>query len=98
MFTRLRISTSPSKRILHLPSPHRCPRRTFFQSFVARKDEILDADEEDDALAEAILEGLDVPDDAKGQHTVSYEQWLAGPGLKYRDAAPRNWLDSNKVC
>src|SRR5882757_2442896 len=98
MFTRLRISASSSQRILHLPSPHRCARRTIFQSFVARKDEILDADEEDDALGEAILEGLDIPEDAEDHQAPSYEQWLAGPGLKYRDPAPRNWLSSESVC
>src|SRR6267154_3268845 len=98
MFARLRISTSSSQRTLHLPSPHRCPRRTFFQSFVARKDEFPEAHEEDDALGEAILEGLSIPKDAEGSRTLSYERWIAGPGRKYRDSAPRNWLDSGTVC
>ncbi|KAG1857602.1 eukaryotic mitochondrial regulator protein-domain-containing protein [Suillus tomentosus] len=94
MFTRLRISASSSKRTLRLPSAHRCPRRTFFQSFVARKDETFEANDEDDALGEAILEGLNLPDDAETPRTPSYENWIVGPGLKYRDSAPRNWLGS----
>lgn len=97
MFTRLRISASSSQRTLHFPSPHRCPRRTIFQSFVARQDEFLQADEEDDAIGEAILEGLDIPEDAKEEGPL-YEEWLAGPGRKYRDPSPRNWLSSDKVC
>jgi hypothetical protein len=88
----LRISASSSQRTLRLPSVNRCPRRTFFQSFVARKDEFFEADEEDDAIGEAILEGLDLPDDAETPRTPSYENWIAGPGRKYRDPAPRNWL------
>ncbi|KAG1836591.1 eukaryotic mitochondrial regulator protein-domain-containing protein, partial [Suillus subalutaceus] len=92
MFTRLRISASSSQRTLRLPSAHRCPRRTFFQSFVARKDEFFEADEEDDALGEAILEGLNLPNDAETPQTPSYENWIAGAGRKYRDPAPRNWL------
>jgi len=97
MFTRLRISASSSKRTLHLPSPHRCPRRTLFQSFVARKEELLEAGEEEEDFAEALLEGLDQPEDAYGERALSYEEWLVGPGLKYRNAAPRNWLDSDTV-
>jgi hypothetical protein len=98
MFTRLRISASSSQRALHLPSPHRCSRRTIFQSFVARTDKFLDPDEEDDAIGEAILEGLDIPEDDEARYIPSYEQWLAGPGLRYRDPAPRNWLSSKTVC
>ncbi|KAG2076789.1 hypothetical protein BDR04DRAFT_1089011 [Suillus decipiens] len=92
MFTRLRISASSSQRTLCLPSVNRCPRRTFFQSFVARKDEFSEADEEDDALGEAILEGLNLPNDAETSQTPSYENWIIGAGHKYRDPAPRNWL------
>lgn len=98
MFTRLRISASSSKRTLLLPSPHRCLRRTLSQSFVARKEELLEANEEEDDFAEALLEGLDQPEDAYGERALSYEEWLAGPGLKYRDAAPRNWLSPETVC
>ncbi|KAG0707579.1 eukaryotic mitochondrial regulator protein-domain-containing protein [Suillus ampliporus] len=92
MFTRLRISASSSQRTLQLPSVSRCQRRTFFQSFVARKDEFFEADEEDDALGEAILEGLSISNDADAPRTPSYEKWIAGAGRKYRDPAPRNWL------
>ncbi|KAG2155675.1 eukaryotic mitochondrial regulator protein-domain-containing protein [Suillus clintonianus] len=94
MFTRLRISASSSQRTLHLPSVSRCPRRTFFQSFVARQDESFETDEEDDALGEAILEGFDIPYDAETPETPSYEKWIADAGRKYRDPAPRNWLGS----
>lgn len=72
----------------------RCPRRTFFQSFVARQDEFFEADEEDDAFGEAILEGLGLPNDAETPQAPSYEDWIVGAGLKYRDPAPRNWLGS----
>ncbi|KAG1754770.1 eukaryotic mitochondrial regulator protein-domain-containing protein [Suillus paluster] len=71
-----------------------CQRRTFFQSFVARKDEFFEADEEDDALGQAILEGLSIPQDADAPRTPTYEKWIAGAGRKYRDPAPRNWLGS----
>jgi hypothetical protein len=98
MFTRLRISASSSQRTLRLPSVSRCPRRTFFQSFVARQDEFIEADEEDDAFGEAIFEGLDLPNDAETPQAPSYEDWIAGAGLKYRDPAPRNWLGSRTVC
>ncbi|KAG1757060.1 eukaryotic mitochondrial regulator protein-domain-containing protein [Suillus lakei] len=66
-----------------------CPR-----SFVARKDEFFEADEEDDALGEAILEGLNLPNDAENPTNSFIREVDSRCRSQYRDPAPRNWLSS----